>query len=44
MNRVFDSFDDKGQWQMMQRAAMRQAVGWDQSALEYAQLYQGLAE
>ncbi len=42
LNRVFDRFAEKGQWQMMQRAAMRQAVGWDQSALAYTQLYQDL--
>ncbi|WP_170336242.1 glycogen synthase GlgA [Ruegeria arenilitoris] len=44
LDRVFDSFADKKRWQMMQRAAMRQPVGWDQSALEYAQVYQGLSE
>ncbi|WP_170383424.1 glycogen synthase GlgA [Ruegeria atlantica] len=44
LDRVFDRFADKKRWQMMQRAAMRQHVGWDQSALEYAQMYQGLSE
>ncbi len=44
LDRVFDCFADKKRWQMMQRAAMRQHVGWDQSALEYAQMYQGLSE
>lgn len=44
LDRVFDSFADRKGWQVMQRAAMRQAVGWDQSAQEYAQLYQGLSE
>lgn len=44
LDRVFDCFDDQKTWQMMQRAAMRQAVGWDQSALDYTQLYQSLNE
>ncbi|WP_299668856.1 glycogen synthase GlgA [uncultured Ruegeria sp.] len=42
LDRVFDCFDDNKKWQMMQRAAMRQSVGWEQSALEYAELYQSL--
>ncbi len=44
LDRVFDCFDDKKKWQAMQRAAMRQAVGWDPSALEYAELYKSLSE
>lgn len=44
LNRVFDTFSDKKKWQVMQRAAMRQSVGWDQSAKAYAQMYRDLSE
>ncbi len=44
LDRVFACYDDKKTWQTMQRTAMRQAVGWDESAIEYLQMYQSLNE
>ncbi|WP_171179529.1 glycogen synthase GlgA [Ruegeria sp. HKCCD8929] len=43
LDRVFDAFADKKTWQTLQRAAMRQPVGWERSASAYAQLYKELA-
>ncbi len=38
--RLVDLFGDTGTWSRMQRNAMRQSVGWDASAAEYAALYE----
>ncbi|MCP3969899.1 MAG: glycogen synthase GlgA [Rhodobacteraceae bacterium] len=43
LDRVFNAYGNRKQWQAMQRAAMRQPVGWQQSAQAYARLYQALA-
>ena len=42
LDRVFDAYADTKTWQTMQRAAMRQPVGWDRSASAYAHLYNEL--
>ena len=39
---VRDAWDRPVVWQMMQRNAMRQPVGWDSSAARYAQLYESV--
>ncbi len=42
IDRVCDTFADRKTWTAMQRAAMRQPVGWDASAQGYAALYEAL--
>ena len=42
--RLCDLFRQPEIWKRMQRNAMRQPVGWDRSAKEYAALYRELAE
>lgn len=44
LDRVFDAHAQKKTWKAMQRAAMRQPVGWEQSALAYVKLYEALTE
>lgn len=44
IDRVCACYADRTTWQAMQRAAMRQPVGWEQSADAYANLYGELAE
>ena len=39
---VLDAWARPVVWQMMQRNAMRQPVGWDASAAQYAALYEGI--
>lgn len=41
--RVRELFKDKPAWEMLQRNAMRQDVGWEASAAEYAALYDEVA-
>lgn len=43
IDRVIAAHGDKKLWQAMQRAAMRQPVGWEASARGYADLYRALA-
>lgn len=42
LDRLCDLYDDPKTWSKMQRNAMAQPVGWDQSAERYAELYRGL--
>lgn len=43
ISRVCSAYADRKLWQGMQRAAMRQPVGWETSAKTYAQLYESLS-
>ena len=43
LDQLCDLFADRELWNRMQRNAMRQPVGWDVSAAEYAALYESLA-
>ena len=43
IDRVVEAFADKRLWRNMQRAAMRQSVGWERSAKGYADLYRAIA-
>ncbi len=43
VDRVMTAYGDAKLWQTMQRAAMRQPVGWDMSAKAYMDLYKALA-
>ncbi len=43
IDRTCSCHNDQAAWQAMQRAAMRQPVGWEQSAAAYATLYGELA-
>lgn len=40
--RLIDLYRDKPTWSLLQRNAMRQQVGWDFSAAEYAALFEAL--
>lgn len=40
--RLIDLYNDAPTWSLMQRNAMRQVVGWDASAAEYAALYEAI--
>ena len=40
--RLLALYRDRATWTDVQKAAMRQPVGWEMSAAAYAQLYQGL--
>lgn len=42
INRVIEAYSDQKLWQSMQRAAMRDPVGWDVSAKGYRDLYADL--
>ncbi|AUH33464.1 glycogen synthase GlgA [Paracoccus tegillarcae] len=42
LNRLCDLYADPDRWTKMQRNAMSQPVGWDQSAARYAELYESL--
>ncbi len=44
LDQLCDLFADAELWNRMQRNAMRQPVGWDVSAAEYAVLYESLAD
>ncbi|MCX2725691.1 glycogen synthase GlgA [Roseibium salinum] len=44
IDRVCDRYADRPSWQAMQRSALRQPVGWEQSAEAYADLYRELGE
>ena len=41
--RTVELFKDKPTWEALQRNAMRQEVGWEASAAEYAALYDEVA-
>jgi starch synthase len=43
VDRVLAAYADRKLWRTMQRAAMRQPVGWEQSAEAYRDLYASLA-
>ncbi|MGP6089002.1 glycogen synthase GlgA [Antarctobacter jejuensis] len=40
--RAIDAYADQPLWQQMQKAAMRQPVGWESSAKAYVQMYETL--
>ncbi|TXH93431.1 MAG: glycogen synthase GlgA [Pseudorhodobacter sp.] len=42
LRRLVTLYSDKARWTSVQKAAMRQPVGWQSSAAAYAQLYAGL--
>lgn len=42
LNKLCDLYEQPESWAKMQRNAMGQAVGWDQSAARYAALYDSL--
>ena len=42
ITRTIDAYSDQTVWQQMQRAAMRQPVGWEVSAKAYVQMYETL--
>lgn len=42
LDRVFDAYRNRTLWQKMQTAAMRQPVGWENSARKYVQMYETL--
>ena len=42
LDRVFRTYAAKDDWQVLQRAAMKQEVGWDTSARTYAALYESI--
>jgi len=44
MVQLVDLFQDVDAWAMLQSNAMRQSVGWEASAAEYAGLYDHLTD
>ena len=44
LERVFLLYADKKAWKAMQRAAMRQKVGWQRSAQRYETIYKSLVK
>lgn len=42
LTRLCDLYDDAAVWEVMQKNAMAQPVGWETSARDYATLYKGL--
>jgi starch synthase len=42
--RAFDVFPDKVRWTAIQKRGMRQDFSWENSAIQYMKLYQGLLE
>lgn len=44
IDRVVDTYANPSAWQNMQKAAMRQNVGWEKSAMGYASLYEALTK
>lgn len=42
LTQLCDLFDDMSQWTRLQRNAMKQPVGWETSAREYAEIYDRL--
>jgi len=42
LQRAFDFFPDKARWTAIQKRGMRQDFSWENSAIQYVQLYQGL--
>ena len=43
LDRVFDIYQQPKTWAAMQRAAMKQSVGWENSASAYSDIYRALA-
>jgi starch synthase len=44
LQRAFDVFLDKALWKTIQKQGMRRDFSWENSAIQYVKLYQGLLQ